>query len=98
LIGEGGQNLAALNYLTKGTVEKNSRELRSIFFVDVNNYQMKKIEEIKDLAGCTRNGWDISKRKLRYGRWPHTRGESSTRCCRNIRVLPRKAAARAEGL
>ena len=51
LIGEGGQNLAAFNHVIKKIVEKNTvlaDQLR--FSVDVNDYNKKRIEEIKDLA------------------------------------------------
>lgn len=53
LIGESGQNLLALNCLFKKMVESELRkqELDQIkFFLDVNNYQTKKIEELKNLA------------------------------------------------
>ena len=55
LIGEGGQNLAALNYVIKKIVEKNTSTASQPtdllrFSVDVNDYNKKRIEEIKDLA------------------------------------------------
>ncbi|MBI2023262.1 KH domain-containing protein [Candidatus Giovannonibacteria bacterium] len=49
LIGEGGQNLSALNHLVRRIVEKKyPQEVR--FLIDVNDYHQKKIEEIKDEA------------------------------------------------
>lgn len=53
LIGENGQNLHALSHLLKRITEnefkKNNLE-RIQFLVDVNGYQAKRIEEIKNLA------------------------------------------------
>ncbi len=55
LIGEGGQNLAALNHVVKKIVEKKivsagwrNEPLR--FSLDINDYNKKHVEEIKDLA------------------------------------------------
>lgn len=50
LIGEGGQNLSALNYLVKKITEKKYPGGFPGFSLDVNDYQKKKIEEIKELA------------------------------------------------
>ncbi len=49
LIGEHGARLLALNHLMKRIVEKNSEET-SPFFVDVNDYQKKRIEDIRAKA------------------------------------------------
>lgn len=53
LIGENGQHLIALNHLLKKLSENEfkKRELGGIqFFLDINNYQTKKNEELKNLA------------------------------------------------
>jgi len=53
LIGENGQHLVALNHLLKklADAEFRKKELEQIrFMADVNDYQAKKIEELKDLA------------------------------------------------
>ncbi len=50
LIGDGGQNLSALNYLVKKITEKKYPESFRGFSLDVNDYQKKKIDEIKELA------------------------------------------------
>ncbi len=53
LIGDNGQNLMALNCLVKKITENEfkKRELENIsFFLDVNDYQTKKIEELKNIA------------------------------------------------
>lgn len=51
LIGEGGQNLAALNHVIKKIAEKRAVAADQLrFSVDVNDYNKKRIEEIKDLA------------------------------------------------
>jgi len=53
LIGEGGQNLIAFNHLLKkiadGEFKKNNLE-KIQFFLDVNDYQAKKNEDIKNIA------------------------------------------------
>lgn len=49
LIGSGGENLRALNYLVKKIVEKNI-EGEHKFLVDVNGYHGKKLEELKQQA------------------------------------------------
>ena len=53
LIGESGQHLIALNHIIKKITENRFRNdgLEIIpFFLDVNDYQMKKIEELKNMA------------------------------------------------
>lgn len=49
LIGEGGKNLIAINYLVRRIAEKNIDDAAH-FFIDVNDYHKKRIEEVKDLA------------------------------------------------
>jgi spoIIIJ-associated protein len=49
LIGEYGARLLALNHVMKRIVEKNQEEVGS-FLVDVNDYQKKRIEEIRAKA------------------------------------------------
>lgn len=49
LIGEGGKNLIALNYLARRLAEKKLGE-ETQFIFDVNDYHKKRIEEVKDLA------------------------------------------------
>lgn len=53
LIGENGQNLAAINHIFKKVVEAEFRKAETElipFLLDVNDYQAKKIEELKNLA------------------------------------------------
>lgn len=52
LIGENGQNLLALNHVAKKLTEKalEDSEEKIIFSLDVNDYQAKKIEDLKNLA------------------------------------------------
>ena len=51
LIGEHGARLLALNHLMKRMVERNMREHEPIsFFIDVNDYQKKHIDEIRAKA------------------------------------------------
>ncbi|MBI2020984.1 hypothetical protein HYS99_00535 [Candidatus Giovannonibacteria bacterium] len=50
LIGEGGQNLAALNHVVRRIVEKKYGETDIRFLIDVNDYHKKHVEEIKDMA------------------------------------------------
>ncbi len=50
LIGEGGENLIALNHILKRIVEKQVGRTRLPFSLDVNDYQKQKADEIKDLA------------------------------------------------
>lgn len=56
LIGEGGQHLIALSHVIKKITEqefkKNNLDKIS-FFLDVNDYQTRKIEELKNLAKMT---------------------------------------------
>ncbi len=54
LIGENGQNLLALNHIVKKIADKISGEKKEeekiIFSLDVNDYQAKKIEDLKNVA------------------------------------------------
>jgi spoIIIJ-associated protein len=53
LIGENGQNLLALNHIVKKiieTISKKTNEEKFSFSLDVNDYQAKKIEDLKNLA------------------------------------------------
>ncbi|MDO8523155.1 MAG: R3H domain-containing nucleic acid-binding protein [bacterium] len=51
LIGEAGQNLAALNHVVKKIVEKKvSAGSQFRYSLDINDYNKKRVEEIKDLA------------------------------------------------
>ena len=53
LIGEDGRHLAALSHIVKKITEnkmKNDGLEKFAFFLDVNDYQMKKIEELKNVA------------------------------------------------
>ena len=53
LIGEDGKHLIALSHIIKKITEnklKNDNLENFSFFLDVNDYQMKKIEELKNLA------------------------------------------------
>lgn len=53
LIGDNGQTLAAINHLVKKMAEKAARDMGEIplpFLLDVNDYQAKKIEELKNEA------------------------------------------------
>lgn len=62
LIGENGHNLTAMSHLLKKITENELKknELEKIqFFLDVNDYQAKKIEEIKNLA-------KMSAQRVRY--------------------------------
>lgn len=59
LIGEGGENLIALNHLLKRIAEAKVGKTRLPFSVDVNDYQKQKAEEIKDLAR-------LSAQRVRY--------------------------------
>jgi len=64
LIGENGQNLSALNHIVRKITDKNlktdSQEAeRIIFSLDVNDYQAKKIEDLKNLAR-------LSAQRVRY--------------------------------
>lgn len=47
LIGEHGARLLALNHLVKRIVEREGKDEESSFFIDVNDYQKKHIEEIR---------------------------------------------------
>jgi len=50
LIGSGGENLRALNYLLKKVVEKKLGEETSRFILDVNGYHERRIGEIRKQA------------------------------------------------
>jgi len=54
LIGENGQNLLALNHIVKKIADKILGEEKKVekivFSLDVNDYQAKKIEDLKNLA------------------------------------------------
>lgn len=53
LIGENGQNLLALNHLVKKIAEHDlsgGDDEKIIFSLDVNDYQAKKIDDLKNLA------------------------------------------------
>lgn len=53
LIGEGGQHLVALSHIVKKITEakfKNEGLEKFVFLLDVNDYQVKKIEELKNIA------------------------------------------------
>lgn len=52
LIGENGRNLVSLNHLVKKIVGKKMERVEDpvSFSVDVNDYQAKKIEELKNMA------------------------------------------------
>ena len=49
LIGENGQNLLALNHITKKITEKVLGK-KIVFSLDINDYQAKKIEDLKNIA------------------------------------------------
>ena len=52
LIGENGQNLLALNHIVKKMIDRvnGENEKKIPFSLDVNDYQAKKIEDLKNLA------------------------------------------------
>lgn len=50
LIGEGGQNLIALNHIVKRIGERVLEKREFPYLIDVNEYQKQKAEELKDLA------------------------------------------------
>ena len=49
LIGENGKNLISLNHIVKKIVNKKAKDIFS-FSLDVNDYQAKKIEDLKNTA------------------------------------------------
>ncbi|MEK7575980.1 MAG: R3H domain-containing nucleic acid-binding protein [Patescibacteria group bacterium] len=54
LIGENGQNFIALNHVIKRIIDKQFKNDEKFYFsIDVNDYQLKKIEELKNLARMT---------------------------------------------
>lgn len=50
LIGDNGKHLAALTYLIKRFYEKKFAGAKSWFLIDVNDYNKKRLEEVKDQA------------------------------------------------
>lgn len=50
LIGNGGESLRALNHIIKRIVEKKSSENKPQFFLDINGYNSKKMEALKNQA------------------------------------------------
>lgn len=52
LIGKNGETLSALNHLVKKIVDKNKSETDATadFFIDVNDFQKKKVDNIKTVA------------------------------------------------
>jgi len=52
LIGENGQNLLALSHIVKKIADRifNGAENRPVFSLDVNDYLVKRIEDLKNLA------------------------------------------------
>lgn len=51
LIGENGQNLLALSHITKKIADRIvEKENKPMFSLDVNDYQAKRIEDLKNLA------------------------------------------------
>ena len=50
LIGADGQNLFALNYLLRKMVEKKTNAQECQFIVDVNDYQRRRFDELRDKA------------------------------------------------
>ncbi len=50
LIGEEGANLLAINYLLRKIVERRTSVPEAQFLIDVNDYQRRRFEEIRDKA------------------------------------------------
>ena len=52
LIGRGGENLEALNWLIKRITEKTASDptIANSFIIDVNDYKKKKVENVKNIA------------------------------------------------
>jgi spoIIIJ-associated protein len=52
LIGENGKNLISFNHIVKKIIRKKTENLKEnfSFFLDINDYQAKKIEDIKNIA------------------------------------------------
>lgn len=50
LIGEGGGNLFALNYLLRKIVEKQTGSSDKQFLIDVNDFQRRRFDELRDVA------------------------------------------------
>lgn len=66
LIGSEGNNIKALNYLIKQMVRKHQdEEIKALsFYVDVNDYQAKNIERLKNLATETAKKSVVFKRDI----------------------------------
>ncbi|MDP3934989.1 MAG: R3H domain-containing nucleic acid-binding protein [Candidatus Giovannonibacteria bacterium] len=50
LIGDNGKHLSALSHVIKRIYEQKFPEIKFQFLIDINDYNKKKIEEIKDAA------------------------------------------------
>lgn len=50
LIGEDGQNLYALNYVLRKILEKKTGLPQAQFMIDVNDYQRRRFDELRDRA------------------------------------------------
>ena len=61
LIGEGGENLIALNHLLKRMAQTQLGRDKIQFAIDVNDYQRQRAEELRDLAR-------LSAQRVRYFR------------------------------
>jgi spoIIIJ-associated protein len=67
LIGEEGRHLIALNHIIKRIAEnklKNDPQEKIIFFLDVNDYQIKKMEELKNTARISAERARFFKREI----------------------------------
>src|SRR3989344_9187074 len=53
LIGERGARLLALNHLVKRIVERELKDEKLQFFIDINDYQKKRIDDIRTKEPCT---------------------------------------------
>ena len=50
LIGEEGQNLLAINYLLRKMIEKKTGNSDAQYMIDVNDYQRRRFDELRDRA------------------------------------------------
>lgn len=50
LIGEDGQNLFALNYVLRKIIERKTQKPDAQFIIDVNDYQRRRFDELRDRA------------------------------------------------
>lgn len=50
LIGEDGQNLFALNYVLRKIIERKTQKPDVQFIIDVNDYQRRRFDELRDRA------------------------------------------------